>query len=111
MLARLRAAKRPASPRDDWQRADIELWLTSAQAEQRKHPDVDGRQRLHDNQPQHHDASEDAEPVEPAKRTRKRKPSIASVIRQMQRAGVDVAGCEINPRDGTVTIRHRQACR
>lgn len=35
---------------------------------------------------------------------RKRKPSVASVIRQMQRAGVEIAGCEINPRDGTVKV-------
>ena len=37
--------------------------------------------------------------------THKRKPSVASVIHQMQKAGVDVAGCEINPRDGTVIVR------
>jgi hypothetical protein len=44
--------------------------------------------------------SDDAEPT----RTRKRKPSVASVIRQMKRAGVEIAGCVINPRDGTVKI-------
>ena len=49
------------------------------------------------------DTSADAEPVE-AKRTRKRKPTIASVIRQMKRAGVEVAACEVNPRDGTVKV-------
>ena len=37
-------------------------------------------------------------------RTRQRKPSLASVIRQMKRAGLDIAGCEINPRDGTVKV-------
>lgn len=37
-------------------------------------------------------------------RTRKRRPSVSSVIRQMKRAGVEVAGCEVNPRDGTVRI-------
>jgi hypothetical protein len=42
--------------------------------------------------------------VEPVKRTRQRKPSVSSVIRQMQRAGVEVAGCEINPRDGTIKV-------
>jgi hypothetical protein len=26
------------------------------------------------------------------------------VIRQMQRVGVEVAGCSINPRDGTVMV-------
>jgi hypothetical protein len=36
-------------------------------------------------------------------RTRKRKPTVASVIRQMKRAGVEVAGCEVQ-RDGTVRI-------
>ena len=52
------------------------------------------------------DTGEDAEtvkPVEPAKR-RQRKPSVASVIRQMKRAGIEIAGCEINPRDGTVRV-------
>jgi hypothetical protein len=49
------------------------------------------------------DASEDA--VEPVKRTRKRKPSIASVIRQMQRAGVEIAGVEVNPSDGAIMVR------
>jgi hypothetical protein len=46
---------------------------------------------------------DDAE-LEPVKRTRQRKPTVASVIRQMQRAGVEVAGCKINPRDGTVVV-------
>jgi hypothetical protein len=36
--------------------------------------------------------------------TRQRKPSVASVIRQMKRAGVEIAGCEVNPRDGTVRV-------
>lgn len=36
-------------------------------------------------------------------RTRKRRPSVSGVIRQMKRAGVDVAGCEVQ-RDGTVRI-------
>lgn len=48
------------------------------------------------------DTSEDAEPVE--KRTRKRKPTLASVILAMKRAGVEIAGCEVNPRDGTVRV-------
>ena len=38
------------------------------------------------------------------KQTCKRKPSVASVIRQMKLAGVEIAGCEINPRDGTVMV-------
>jgi hypothetical protein len=50
------------------------------------------------------DTAEDAEPVEPVKR-RKRKPTVASVIRQMQRAGVEIAGVEINPRDGSIIVR------
>jgi len=37
------------------------------------------------------------------KLTRKRKPTVASVIRQMKRAGVEVAGCEVQ-RDGTVKV-------
>ncbi len=44
-------------------------------------------------------------PVQPVKPTRQRKPTVASVIRQMQRAGVEIAGCEINPRDGTIIVR------
>jgi hypothetical protein len=40
---------------------------------------------------------------EPVTRTRKRKPSVSSVIRQMKKAGVDVAGCEVQ-RDGTVRV-------
>ena len=51
------------------------------------------------------DTSEDAELVEPVKRTRKRKPTLAAVIRQMQRAGVEIAGVEINPRDGSIIVR------
>ena len=47
------------------------------------------------------DGGDDGESV---KRTRKRKPSVASVIRQMKRAGVEVVGCEINPRDGPVEL-------
>ena len=41
---------------------------------------------------------------EPVKRTRQRKPSLVSEIRQMKRAGFEVAGCKINPRDGTFKI-------
>jgi hypothetical protein len=40
----------------------------------------------------------------PPKRTRKRKLPVASVIRQMKRAGVEIAGCEIDRRDGTVRV-------
>ena len=36
-----------------------------------------------------------------SKPRRTRKPSVARVI---QRAGVEIAGCEINPRDGTVRV-------
>ena len=36
-------------------------------------------------------------------RTRKRRPSISSVIRQMKRAGVEIAGFEIN-RDGVIKV-------
>jgi hypothetical protein len=47
------------------------------------------------------DTGDDAEPV---KRTRQRKPSLATAIRQMTRAGLSIAGCEINPRDGTFKL-------
>ena len=50
------------------------------------------------------DSGEDAEPVQPVKRTRKRKPTVTSVIREMKRAGIEIAGCEINPHDGTVRV-------
>ena len=52
------------------------------------------------------DCGEDAETVEPVVpvQRRKRKPSVSSIIRQMQRAGVEVAGCKVNPRDGTVMV-------
>jgi hypothetical protein len=36
-------------------------------------------------------------------RTRKRKPSVASVTRQLRRAGVEIAGCKIN-NDGSTTV-------
>ena len=39
-----------------------------------------------------------------AKPRRTRKPSVARVIQQMKRAGVEIAGCEVNPRDGTVKV-------
>ena len=47
---------------------------------------------------------ERAEPVKSETRTRKRRPTVASLIRQIKRAGVEVAGFEINPRDGTVKV-------
>ena len=37
-------------------------------------------------------------------RTRERKPTVASLIGQMKRAGLDIAACEINPREGTFKI-------
>jgi hypothetical protein len=43
-----------------------------------------------------------AAPVEPVKR-RQRRPSVASVVRQMRRAGLEVAASEIKP-DGTVRL-------
>ena len=39
-----------------------------------------------------------------SKPRRTRKPSVVRVIQQMKRAGVEIAGCEINPRDGTVRV-------
>ena len=43
-------------------------------------------------------------PKQLSKPRRTRKPSVARVIQQMKRAGVEIAGCEINPRDGTVKV-------
>jgi hypothetical protein len=48
--------------------------------------------------------TENPRPPTPA-RTRKRKPSLASVIRQMKKAGVEIAGVEVNPRDGSIMVR------
>ena len=42
-------------------------------------------------------------PVKPAKRTRKRKPTLAAVARQAAKAGVEVAGYEVRP-DGTIKV-------
>ena len=46
---------------------------------------------------------DDAEPVEPVKRTRKRKPTLAGVARQVAKAGIEVAGYEMRP-DGSIKI-------
>ena len=43
------------------------------------------------------------------KRTRKRKPTLAGVARQAARAGIEVAGYEVQ--DGSDRGHHRQACR
>ena len=48
--------------------------------------------------------TENPRPPTPA-RTRKRKPTLASVIRAMKRAGVEIAGVEINQRDGSIMVR------
>jgi hypothetical protein len=48
-----------------------------------------------------HPGDDDAEPVEVQRR--KRRPSVASVICQMKRAGVEVAACEVQ-RDGSIRI-------
>ena len=47
------------------------------------------------------DSRNDAGPV---KRTRQRKSTVVSAIRQMKRAGLDIAGCEFNPREGTFKV-------
>lgn len=44
------------------------------------------------------------DPMPKPTRTRQRKPSLATVIGQMKQAGLDIAGCEVNPREGTVKI-------
>ena len=41
--------------------------------------------------------------VEPMKR-RKRRPTVAAVVQQLKRAGVEVAGVKLNPDDGTITV-------
>jgi hypothetical protein len=46
------------------------------------------------------DSGDDAQPVT---RTRKRKPSLTSVMRQAAKAGVEIAAYEVRP-DGTVNI-------
>jgi hypothetical protein len=47
--------------------------------------------------------SDSGDAVEPVKRTRKRKPTLASVARQAAKAGIPVAGYEVRP-DGTIGI-------
>src|SRR4051812_20031752 len=78
----------------DWQRENLERW-------RRANPD-----RLAPSftitDPVIGATSDDAEP--PAKRTRQRKPSLAAAIRQMKQAGLDIAGCEVNPREGTFKV-------
>jgi hypothetical protein len=49
------------------------------------------------------DGVEDVKPVQPAKRTRKRKPTLAGVARQAAKAGIPVAGYEVRS-DGSIKI-------
>ena len=49
------------------------------------------------------DGVEGVKAVKPAKRTRKRKPTLAGVARQAAKAGVEVAGYEVRP-DGTIKV-------
>jgi hypothetical protein len=49
------------------------------------------------------DSVEDVKPIKPAKRTRKRKPTLAGVARQAARAGIPVAGYEVRS-DGSIKI-------
>jgi hypothetical protein len=70
-------------------------------ADQNTHPTL----RLMIEAQQRAAAFDDAQQPEPKPtRTRQRKPTVASVIRQMQRAGMEIAGCEINQRDCTVKV-------
>lgn len=47
---------------------------------------------------------EDSEPGEVPARTRKRKPSVASVIKQATKAGVTVARVEVDPDTGRISV-------
>ena len=47
--------------------------------------------------------------VEPMKR-RKRRPTVAAVVQQLKRAGVEVAGVKLNPDDGTITVLTGKLC-
>jgi hypothetical protein len=49
------------------------------------------------------DGVEDVKPVKPAKRTRKRKPTLAAVARQVGKAGIPVTGYEVRS-DGSIRI-------
>lgn len=49
------------------------------------------------------DGVEDVKPVKPAKRTRKRKPTLAGVKRQAVKAGIEVASYEVRP-DGSIKV-------
>lgn len=49
------------------------------------------------------DSVEGVKPIKPAKRTRKRKPTLAGVARQVAKAGIPVAGYEVQS-DGSIKI-------
>jgi hypothetical protein len=49
------------------------------------------------------DSIEDVKPIKPAKRTRKRKPTLVGVARQAAKAGIPVAGYEVRS-DGSIKI-------
>jgi hypothetical protein len=46
----------------------------------------------------------DGQPIVEAAKRRKRRPTVAAVVQQLKRAGVEVAGVKLNPDDGTVTV-------
>jgi hypothetical protein len=50
-----------------------------------------------------HPGDDGDEDEPPARRTRQRKPTLSGVIRQIERAGLEIARCEYN-RDGTVNV-------
>jgi hypothetical protein len=50
------------------------------------------------------DSVEDAEPVEPIRRTRSRKPTVTSVVRQAAKAGLAVARVEVDPTSGKIAV-------
>ena len=68
------------------------------------HPfDPDLERRLTSDDVVTDDSVEDVKPVKPAKRTRKRKPTLAGVARQAAKAGIPVAGYEVRS-DGSIKI-------
>jgi hypothetical protein len=42
--------------------------------------------------------------IEPEKRTRKRKPTVISVVRQATKAGLSVARVEVDPTSGKISV-------
>ena len=78
--------------------------LRAARAARLADPSTSPVRRMMDQALERAASLDEAQPPTPRPtRTRKRRPTVASVLRQMQRAGVEIAGCKINS-DGSTMI-------